>query len=152
LEVVKAADNLITWGKTVDEWHKELTVHIDHSADPAKIKMYCSQLSYNLNQAYRYLSKSKSVAFSQGLAYNKAFNEKIAAQALNRSRKVAPAMDTMTRVAESQLPEMVLVQKRADMQVEFWEQMVWKVKDQINIVNTMSMSNGTLYKVGEYNA
>jgi hypothetical protein len=150
--VIETSNQSQSWGKTLEEWYKVLTVPLDPSADPSRVKMYCSQLSQSLDIAYRFLNKTKVLAFNYGLSYNKAFNEKIAAQALNRARKVAPAMDTMTRVAENQMPERVLTQKRLEMMVEFWESMVWKIKDQIHIVNIMSMSNGTLYKVGEIHA
>ncbi len=149
--VIQASNSIMSFGKSLDDWHRELTIVLDPTADPAKVKMYASQLSNNLDTAYRNLSKAKAIAFSHNLSYNSAFNEKIAAQALSRNRKVAPAMDTMTRVAENQLPERVLVHKRAEMTVEFWESMLWKIKDKINVVNIMSMSNGTLYKVGEFN-
>lgn len=149
-EVIQAASEMQSWGRTLDQWHKDLTITIDPSADPAKIKLYCSQMSNNLDIAYRNLSKTKGVAFSYGLSYNRALNEKITVQALNRGRKVAPAIETMTRVAENQLPEMSLVQKRCEMAVQFWEQMIWKIKDKISTINTMSMANGTLARVGEF--
>lgn len=147
--VIETANLAQSWGKTLEEWYKILTVPLDPSADPARVKVYCSQLSAALDTAYKHLNKTKVLAFNYGLSYNKAFNEKIAAQALNRSRKVAPAIETMTAVAESQLSERVLTQKRLQMMIDFWESMVWKIKDQIHIVNIISMSNGTLYKVGE---
>lgn len=149
--VIQTSNEMRTFGKTPDQWHQELTIPFDPAADPAKIKLYCSKLGNNLNQAYRNLSKAKVIAFNYGLSYNKAFNESISAQALNRSRKVAPAMETMTAVAESSMPERVIMAKKCKLAIEFWEGMVWKIKDQISIVNTMSMANGTMYKVGEFN-
>lgn len=147
--VVQTANETVSFNKTLEEWDRELRVSIDPAADPARIKLYCSQLSLALDTAYRNLNRTKVLAFNYGLSYNKAFNEKVTAQALNRSRKVAPAMETMERVAENQLPERVLTKKKFDMMIEYWESMVWKIKDQINIVNIMSMANGTMYKVGE---
>lgn len=148
--VMVTARETQTFGKTIDEWHKELSIQIDPSADPAKVKIYCSQLSRALDTAYRNQSRAKVLAFNYNLSYNKAFNEKVTAQALSKTRKVAPAMDTMTRVAEAQLPERVITKKKFEMVIEFWEGMIWKIKDQINLVNTISMANGTLLKVGEY--
>lgn len=149
-KVVQTAAETRSWGKSLDEWHKDLTVPLDPSADPGKIKMYCSRLGNNLDIAYRNLSKTKTVAFNYGLSYNRALNEKITEQALNRGRKVAPAIETMTRVAEHKLPERVLVHQKLAMDMDFWEQMIWKIKDQIGIVKTMGMSNGTMSNVGEF--
>ena len=148
--VIQTAHETQSFGKTLDQWHKELSIRLDPSADPAKVKLYCSQLGNSLDIAYRNLSKAKVIAFNYNLSYNKAFNEKITVQALNKSRKVAPAIETMTRVAENQLPERTLTLKKLEMTIDFWEGMVWKIKDQVNIVNTISMANGTLLKVGEY--
>jgi len=148
--VIKTANEMQSFGKTLNQWYKELTHPIDPSADPAKVKLYCSQLSRSLDIAYKNLSKAKVIAFNYKLSYNKAFNEKITAQTLSKSRKVAPAIETMTRVAENQMPERTITLKKLDMVIDFWEGMVWKIKDQINIVNTISMANGTLLKVGEY--
>lgn len=148
--VIETANETQSFGQSLDTWHKELSIKTDPSADPAKVKLYCSQLANNLDLSYRNLSKAKVIAFNYNLSYNKVFNEKITVQALNKGRKVAPAMDTMTRVAESQLPERAITQKKLEMVIDFWEGMVWKIKDQVNIVKIISMANGTLLKVGEY--
>lgn len=149
-EVVQTATETRSWGKTLIEWHREMSVPLDPSADPAKVKLYLSQLANHLNTSYDKLSRTKTVAFNYGLSYNKAFNEKIVAQALNRSRKVAPAIETMSKVAEGQLPERTLLHKKLAMDIDFWEQMIWKLKDQIGIVKTISMANGTMANVGEF--
>jgi len=148
--VIETANSLTSFGKTYQQWFKDLTVPLDPSADPAKVKLYCSQLGNNLDTAYKNLSQSKLIAFNYKLSYNGVFNEKVAAQALNRSRKVAPAIETMAKVAESQLPERTVTLKRLEQAVEFWESMVWRIKDQIGIVNTISMANGTMMKIGEF--
>lgn len=148
--VLETANSLYTFGKTYERWFKELTVPLDPAADPAKVKLYCSQLGNNLDTAYRNLSKSKLIAFNYKLSYNGAFNDKVAAQALNRTRKVAPAIETMTKVAESQLPDRTVTLKRLEHAVEFWESMVWRIKDQIGIVKTIGMTNGTMANVGEF--
>lgn len=147
LQTVNAATS---FGKTYDSWFKELTVPIDPSADPAKIKLYCSQLSRSIDVAYRNHSKSKTLAFNYKLSYNGAFNDKVAVQALNRARKVSPTIETMSKVAESQLPERTVTLKRLEHAVEFWGDMLWRLKDQIGLVNTISMANGTMAKVGEF--
>ena len=148
--VMETVSTARTFGKTVDEWYKEMSVPLDPSADPAKIKLYCSQLGNHLDTAYKNLAKAKLVDFNYKLSYNIAFNEKLAAQALNKSRKVAPAIETMSKVAESQLPERAITAKRCEMAIEFWQDMVWKLKNKVSIVNTMSMANGTMGKVGEF--
>jgi hypothetical protein len=148
--VIKTIHTRKTFGKTIDEWHKELSIPIDPAADPAKIKMYCSQLAFNLSLAYRNLSKAKALYSNYKMSYNTAFNDKVATQASNRSRKVVPSADTMTKVAESQLGDRALVVMRYESAIDFWQSMVFKIKDLIDIVKTMGMSNGTLYKVGEY--
>lgn len=139
-----------TFGKTIDEWHKQLTVRIDPTADPAKVMLYCSQLALNIDIAYKNLSKIKILYSNYKMSYNTILNHKIFAQANNRGRKVVPALETMERVAQCELGERALTAAQYEAFIEFWQNMVFKLKDLIDITKTVGMSNGTRYKIGEY--
>lgn len=139
-----------TFGKSIDEWHRVLTVKVDPSADPAKVNLYCSELALNIDTAYRNLSTTKYLYSLYKMSYDNAINDKVAAQALNKSRKVIPSADTLVRVAESQLGDRVIVAAQYEAAIEFWQNMVYKLKDLIDLVKTVGMSNGTRFKIGEY--
>jgi len=139
-----------TFNKTVDEWHRELTVRIDPAADPAKVMKYCSQLALSLDTAYKNLSTTKVLYSNYKLSYNSALNDRITAQANNRSRKVVPALETMERVAQGELGDRALTSAQYETFIEFWQNMVFKLKDLVELTKTMAMCNGTRYKVGEY--
>lgn len=149
-EILPLISTARTFGKTIAEWEKEFTLPISADADPQRVKYYCSVLSQHLEVAYRNLRKIKVLYSNYKLSYNSALNDKVAVQANNRGRKVAPALETMTRVAESQLGDRALVEIQYKCMIDFWQNMVFKVKDQVDIVKTIGMSNGTSYKIGEF--
>lgn len=138
-----------TFGKTVDEWNDILTIKIDAQADPARVKYYLSQLAYNLDTAYRNLTKIKVMHSQYKLSYMPAISMEVSAQANHKGRKVAPALDTMLQVAQNNLGDRALTSIEFETFIEFWTDMVWKIKNQIDIVKTISITNGTMYKVGE---
>jgi hypothetical protein len=138
-----------TFGKTVDEWNDILTIKVDAQADPARVKYYLSQLAFNLDIAYRNLTKIKIMHSQYKLSYMPAVSMQVNAQANHKGRKVAPALDTMLQVAQNNLGDRALTAVEFESFTEFWTDMVWKIKNQIDIVKTISMANGTMYKVGE---
>lgn len=138
-----------TFGKTVEEWNDILTIKIDAQADPARVKYYLSQLAFNLDTAYRSLTKIKVMHSQYKLSYLPAISMEVSAQANHKGRKVAPALDTMLQVAQNNLGDRALTSIEFEAFTEFWTDMVWKIKNQIDIVKTISITNGTMYKVGE---
>lgn len=138
-----------TFGKTVDEWNNELTISIDAQADPARVKHYLSQLAYRLDIAYRNLTKIKIMHSQYKLSYLPAVSMQVTAQANHKARKVSPALDTMLQVAQNNLGDRALTSVEFEAFTEFWTDMIWKIKNQIDIVKTISINNGTMYKVGE---
>lgn len=149
-KVTHVAMRRLTFGKTIDDWNKQLSLPIDPSADPARVKYYLSILAGNLDTAYRNLTAIKIMYHNYKLSYEPAVNAEVSAQANHKGRKVAPALETMNKVAENNLGDRSLAAIEFQGYIEFWTDMVWKIKDQIGIVKAIGMSNGTLYRVGEY--
>lgn len=141
-------NNKRTFGKTVDEWHRDLSLAIDPSADPAKVNLYCSQLGERLNLAYKNLDKTKMLYFLFRLSYDRARDNKITQQALSKGRKVMPALESMEKVAESQLGDRTLTSKQYEAMISFWQSMVFRLKDNIELIKIMGASNGTRAKIG----
>lgn len=150
--VADVASKRRTFGKTIDEWTQELTVQIAQDADPARVKMYLSRLSLNLDLAYRNLNKSKSMFHNYRLSYAPALNAEITTQANHKGRKTVPALDTMSHVASNILGDRSLMVIEFESAIDFWTSTVWRLKDQIDIVKSISMANGTMVRAGEYGA
>jgi hypothetical protein len=138
-----------TFGKTVDEWNTELSVQVDPQADPARTKYYLSRLSGSLDTAYRNLTRTKIMYSQYKLSYIPALSNEISLQANHKGRKVVPAMETMSRVAENSLGDRSVAVIEFETFIDFWTDMVWKIRNQVDIVKTICMSNGTMYRVGE---
>ena len=138
-----------TFGKTIEEWGDTLTIKIAPDADPARVKYYLSQLAHSLDITYRNLSKIKLMHSQYKLSYMPALAMEVSTQANHKGRKVSPALDTMLHVAQNNLGDRALTALEFEAFTEFWTDMVWKIKNQIDIVKTISMANGTMYKVGE---
>lgn len=139
-----------TFGKSVDEWHNNLTIRLDPQADPAKVKLYLASLSNNLDIAQRNFSKIKLMYGQYKLSYRPLMASQVAGQANHKGRKVAPSIETMSLVAENSLGDRSTAAIEFETFIDFWQDMVYKVRNQIDVVKTIAMSNGTLYKVGEY--
>ena len=84
------------------------------------------------------------------LSYFPHYNAIVHKQATHKGRKVAPSMDTMAKVAESELGDRALAVIEFEALIDFWLDLVFKLKTQVELVRTISISNGTQYKVGEY--
>lgn len=150
VESYKKALEARIFGKTLDKWHDELNIKIDPGADPARVKYYCSQLAGYLNTTYMNLAKAKQAYAKYKLSYYPQLSSSVSKQALHKGRKVAPAMETMMRVTENELGDRSLAVVEYEALIDFWLDMVFKLKNQLDLVKTISISNGTQYKVGEY--
>ena len=115
----------------------------------ARVVRYCSDLSNSVNIAYRLLSRSKLLLTSYIMTHDKSVNDKIQFMANNSTRKVLPSADTLDKIANSSMGDRVAAKALLEAQVTFWTDMVFKIKEQIRLVNMIAMSNGTLYKIGE---
>jgi hypothetical protein len=147
--VADIASKRKTFGKTVDEWNDFLTIKIDAQADPARVKFYLSKLAYNLDIAYKHLTKIKIMYSQYRLSYEPAIACEVSSQANHKGRKVAPSLDTMMKVAQNNLGDRSVTALEYQTFIEFWTDMTWKIKNQVDIVKSISISNGTMLKVGE---
>lgn len=148
-KVAGIASKRKTFGKTVDEWNDELTIPIDAQADPARVKFYLSRLAHNLDTAYKNLTKIKIMYSQYKLSYEPAVACEVSTQANHKGRKVAPSLDTMMKVAQNNLGDRSVTALEYETFIEFWTDMTWKIKNQVDIVKSISITNGTMYKVGE---
>ena len=99
---------------------------------------------------YANLARSKQMYAKYKLSYFPHFNSIVHKQATHKARKVAPAMDTMIKVAESELGDRALAVIEFEALIDFWMDIMFKLKSQVELVRTIAISNGTQYKVGEY--
>ena len=145
----KALESKI-FGKTLDEWQKQLSIKIDPGADPSKIKYYASELSNALEIAYGNLNKSKAMYQKYKLSYLPNVDASISKQATSKVRKVPPKLDTMEAVARNELGDRAIAVLEFENLIEFWQSMIFKLKDQINLVTIANIANGTLNKIGSF--
>lgn len=148
-KVAEVSTTRRTFGKTIAEWNQELALPIAHDADPGRVKYYLSRLSHNLDIAYNNLSKIKLMYYNYKLSYAPALSNEIAGQANHKGRKVAPALDTMSHVAANQLGDRSTVAIEFEAFIGYWQDTVWRIKDQVSIVKMIGMTNGTMAKIGE---
>ena len=149
-KIADIANKRKTFGKSMEEWFQILNVKIDPSADPAKVKYYAAQIANNLSVAYDNLARIKVMYAQYKLSYLPALSQKVTYQTNHRGRKVPPALETMIKVSENELGDRSLLPVEFEAYIDFWQDMVYKLKDTANQLKTITVSNGTLYRVGEF--
>jgi hypothetical protein len=133
-------------GKTVDDWNRSLTLNMDHSADPVQVNRMLQRVSDNLDTCQNNLNKSKFELAIFNTYYAKEKRSNIDTEA-NRKGKRTPGVETLETLAENALGNKSLVKDYYKFEVDFWESQIMKLSNQLKAINTMSMSNGTRYKL-----
>lgn len=135
-------------GRTLEDWEKQFELKMDYQSTPIHVNMLLETLTYNLDVAYRNYNQCK---FERAL-YNSYFlrekGNRVEIEANRKGRKT-PSLQTLEVLAETGLGEKSLAKDYYDFELEFWEKIIKKIVTQKELVNILSMSNGTRYKIGE---
>lgn len=142
----RAANRGLICGKTVDQWNEEFTIRISPNAMPADIIRYSSDWVGMNDLAYRTRSKLNQQLKTYLMSYSQKLSGEVGKHALNKSRKVMPAADTLREVAQSQMGIRYDILIQYEKEIDFFSEMIYKLKDTLKAINTIGMSNGTLLK------
>lgn len=134
------------FGKTAEEWITYFTVKVSPHAGPVEISSYCAELTEKLGKAYDFKLKTQNYYATYMISYEEQMSQEISRHALNKSRKVMPSSETLELVAHSQMGNRKLMYDQYKIYVDFWQNIIYKLKDTLELVKTMAMSNGTLAK------
>lgn len=133
--------------KTVDEWSNYMNIEINPNATPVEIKQYAAWLSERMDTAYREKGKVHKKLGEYKAKFEQAKGEIIEGHANNRTRKTIPAAETLVKVAEAELGVRTSMCIRLENELNFWQDVIFKLHSNIKLINIMSMSNGTLVKL-----
>jgi hypothetical protein len=145
-EVEKIAAQRQLYGKTSAQWLEYFKVEIHPQPDPLQIQGYCALLNERLNLAYSLKLKTKNHLATYMASYEEQVNKEISKMAFNKARKVMPAADTLEKVAHSQMGNRKIMLDQYNIYIDFWQNIIYKLKDSLELVRIAGMSNGTLYK------
>ena len=141
------SSNSVYFGKTMPEWADYFSIEFSPNATPQDIKTYASMMNERTNVAF----KNRILALRKKSEYEKYYTEQknklIEAQVNNRSRKTVPAAETLDKAAESQLGTHTVMLQKFQNGVDFWQSVIYKLKDNFNLLNLLAMSNGTLARI-----
>jgi uncharacterized coiled-coil DUF342 family protein len=133
--------------KTVEEWSNYFNVEINPNATPVEIKNYAAKFSERMDTAYREKGKVHKKLGEYKAKFEEAKGQIIEGHATNRTRKTIPAADTLVKVAEAELGIRTSFCIRLENELNFWQDVIFKLHSNIKLINIMSMSNGTLVKL-----
>jgi hypothetical protein len=145
-EIEKIANSRVLFGKTSSQWLEYFRIEIHTQPDPLQIQGYCAMLNERLNVAYTNKSKTQHALATYMASYEEQLNKEISKMAFNKSRKVMPAADTLEKVAHSQMGNRKIMLDQYKIYIDFWQNIIYKLKDTLELVKIAGMSNGTLYK------
>jgi hypothetical protein len=145
-EVEKIANNRILYGKTAAQWIHWFEIEIHPQPDPLQIQQYCALLNERLQKAYGLKSRTLNHFATYKASYEEEKAKEVSRIANRKDRKVVPAADTLALVAESQLGNRKIMHDQFQLYIDFWQNIIYKLKDQLELVKIAGMSNGTLYK------
>jgi hypothetical protein len=137
-------------GKSLEDWDSEFRISFDYQATPVHVNMMLQKLAENLDRANKFCDQAKYERAIFKTHYGKEKRSKIEAEAARKGKKT-PSLETMTTLAESALGSKTVVKEYYDFEIDYWEKKIWKIRNQIEIANILTMSNGTKYKIGEPN-
>ena len=145
--VAKIATERKYFGKTLDEWDTCFSVTINTDCNSAQLINYCSQLNSNLNTIYSYLNKSKKMYSDYKLSYGPAFSEGLRKELSAYTTKRPPALDSLKAITETKLKDRTLMTIEFESLIEFWQDMLYKVRNQIDLIKIVGMANGTRARI-----
>lgn len=146
LEIAKIADNKRLYGKTAKEWLEFFQIEIHSQPDPLQIMGYCSLINERLQLAYKYKLRTMQHFATYKASYEEEKAKEISRIANRKDRKVMPAADTLVLAAESNLGNRKIMHDQFQLYIDFWQNIIYKLKDTLELVRIASMSNGTLLK------
>lgn len=146
LEVEKIAENRMLYGRTAKQWLEWFDVVIGPNPDPLQVQAYCATLSEKLNWAYKMKLKTMNQFGTFKADYEEEKAREIARIANRKDRKVLPSADTLAMAAESQMGNRKIMADQYQLYIDFWQNIIYKLKDTLELVRISAMSNGTLYK------
>lgn len=153
-ELEQIEDTIQNWsatqkyaGKTVDEWTEYFSIPMNPNATPMETKQYAVMLNERIDEAERNRGKVLRIISEYKAKYMQAKGDIIEAHANNRSRKTIPAADTLEKIAEAELGIKTSFVLKLENELNFWQNMIFKLKDTLKIIQLMTMSNGTLAKI-----
>lgn len=145
-EVEKIAENRMLYGRTAKQWLEWFNVEIHPTPDPLQIQSYCATLSERLNWAYKLKLKTINHYGTYKASYEEEKAKEISRIANRKDRKVLPSADTLELAAESQMGNRKIMADQYELYIDFWQNIIYKLKDTLELVRISAMSNGTLYK------
>jgi hypothetical protein len=146
LEIAKIADSKRLYGRTAKEWLEYFDLEIHPQPDPLQIQGYCSLINERLQLAYKYKLRTMQHFATYKASYEEEKAKEIARIANRKDRKVMPAADTLVLAAEAQLGNRKIMHDQFQLYIDFWQNIIYKLKDTLELVRIAGMSNGTLYK------
>jgi len=145
-EIALIAENRRLFGKTAREWLEWFNVEISVNPDPLEVQGYCSLIAQRLNVAYKNKAKTMVHYASFKASYEEEKAKEISRIANRKDRKVLPSADTLELAAESQMGNRKIMADQYQLYIDFWQNIIYKLKDTLELVRISAMSNGTLYK------
>lgn len=145
-EVEQIAEGRMLYGKTARQWLEWFNVEIHPQPDPLQIQGYCQLLSERLNEAYKFKLKTMNHYGTYKASYEEEKAKIINRLANKKSSKVVPAASTLEKVAESEMGNRQIMAEQFQLYIDFWQNIIYKLKDTLELVKIAAMSNGTLYK------
>lgn len=145
-EIAKIADQKRLYGRTAKEWLEFFQIDIHPQPDPLQIQGYCSLLNERLQLAYKYKLRTMQHFATYKASYEEEKAKEISRIANRKDRKVMPAADTLVLTAEAQLGNRKIMADQFQLYIDFWQNIIYKLKDTLELIRIAGMSNGTLYK------
>ena len=145
-EIEKIANNRMLYGKTAAQWIEWFQIEIHPQPDPIEIQGYCALINERLQKAYSFKNKTLNHFATYKASYEEEKAKEISRIANRKDRKVVPSADTLALVAESQMGNRKIMHDQFQLYIDFWQNIIYKLKDQLELVKIAGMSNGTLYK------
>jgi hypothetical protein len=145
-KIERAALPVRVLGRTLEEWLDELKIDVRYPSTPHDVMRYCAEFSEKSDKAYRAQARLRHQMKTYLMSYDQRHNQEISKHALNKSRKIMPAAETLREVAKSQMGIRydILVQYEKD--IEFFQSMIYKLNNTLTSIRTLGMSNGTQLK------
>ncbi len=142
----RASKGNLILGKTLDYWNEYFTIRIVYPSTPQDVMRYSADWVEKNDTAYRGRAKLQQQMKIYLMSYSQKMGNEISKHALNKSRKVMPAADTLREVAQSQMGIRYDILTQYEKEIEFFSEMIYKLKDTLKTINILGMSNGTQLK------
>lgn len=130
------------------EWTNFFKIDVPPDPTPAEVRQLLSHLNKLYQLADHYLRLARAAHQAAALNYKIAKGHAIHRVLSEWAGTRPPSRETAEQVAMAECAELHATLVNSELQVSFWEELIWQLKNQLEVIMTIQRSQAMETKIG----